>query len=159
MEDLQNAARTANRYTYREGLTEISDGLEDAAPALHISVDRNKAMEQGLTVAQIYMELASGLTADGTVASLELDGVSTDVIVEKPEGAVLDAQELRDYVFKVTDKDGEIQEVPLSDFAEVEETTSLTSIARSGQKRYLSVTAPSAAGLQCDPFGRSGGRR
>ena len=142
MEDLQNAARTAAQTLEGvEGLTEISDGLEDAAPALHISVDRNKAMEQGLTVAQIYMELASGLTADGTVASLELDGVSTDVIVEKPEGAVLDAQELRDYVFKVTDKDGEIQEVPLSDFAEVEETTSLTSIARSGQKRYLSVTA------------------
>lgn len=142
MEDLQNAARTAAQTLEGvEGLTEISDGLEDAAPALHISVDRNKAMEQGLTVAQIYMELASGLTADGTVASLELDGVSTDVIVEKPEGAVLDAQELRDYVFEVTDKDGEIQEVPLSDFAEVEETTSLTSIARSGQKRYLSVTA------------------
>ncbi len=142
MEDLQNAARTAAQTLEGvEGLTEISDGLEDAAPALHISVDRNKAMEQGLTVAQIYMELASGLTADGTVASLELDGVSTDVIVEKPEGAVLDAQELRDYVFEVTDKDGEIQEVPLSDFAEVEETTSLTSIARSGQKRHLSVTA------------------
>ena len=142
MEDLQNAARTAAQTLEGvEGLTEISDGLEDTAPALHISVDRNKAMEQGLTVAQIYMELASGLTADGTVASLELDGVSTDVIVEKPEGAVLDAQELRDYVFEVTDKDGEIQEVPLSDFAEVEETTSLTSIARSGQKRYLSVTA------------------
>ena len=142
MEDLQNAARIAAQTLEGvEGLTEISDGLEDAAPALHISVDRNKAMEQGLTVAQIYMELASGLTADGTVASLELDGVSTDVIVEKPEGAVLDAQELRDYVFEVTDKDGEIQEVPLSDFAEVEETTSLTSIARSGQKRYLSVTA------------------
>ena len=142
MEDLQNAARIAAQTLEGvEGLTEISDGLEDAAPALHISVDRNKAMEQGLTVAQIYMELASGLTADGTVASLELDGVSTDVIVEKPEGAVLDAQELRDYVFEVTDKDGEIQEVPLSDFAEVEEATSLTSIARSGQKRYLSVTA------------------
>ena len=142
MEDLQNAARTAAQTLEGvEGLTEISDGLEDAAPALHISVDRNKAMEQGLTVAQIYMELASGLTADGTVASLELDGVSTEVIVEKPEGAVLDAQELRDYVFEVTDKEGEIQEVPLSDFAEVEETTSLTSIARSGQKRYLSVTA------------------
>lgn len=142
MEDLQNAARTAAQTLEGvEGLTEISDGLEDAAPALHISVDRNKAMEQGLTVAQVYMELADGLTADGTVASLELDGVSTDVIVEKPEGAVLDAQELRDYVFEVTDKDGEIQEVPLSDFAEVEETTSLTSIARSGQKRYLSVTA------------------
>ncbi len=142
MDTLQAAARKAAQTLEGvEGLTEISDGLEDAAPALHISVDRNKAMAQGLTVAQVYMELAAGLTADGTVASLELDGISTDVIVEKPEGAVLDAQELRDYVFEVTDQEGEIQEIPLSDFAQVEETTSLTSIGRIGQKRYLSVTA------------------
>ena len=142
MDTLQAAARKAAQTLEGvEGLTEISDGLEDAAPALHISVDRNKAMAQGLTVAQVYMELAAGLTADGTVASLELDGISTDVIVEKPEGAVLDAQELRDYVFEVTDQEGEIQEISLSDFAQVEETTSLTSIGRIGQKRYLSVTA------------------
>ena len=142
MDTLQAAARKAAQTLEGvEGLTEISDGLEDAAPALHISVDRNKAMAQGLTVAQVYMELAAGLTADGTVASLELDGISTDVIVEKPEGAVLDARELRDYVFEVTDQEGEIQEIPLLDFAQVEETTSLTSIGRIGQKRYLSVTA------------------
>lgn len=142
MDTLQAAARKAAQTMEGvAGLTDISDGLEDAAPALHISVDRNKAMAHGLTVAQVYMELATGLTADGTVASLELDGISTDVIVEKPEGAVLDAQELRDYVFEVTDKDGEIKEVPLSNFAQVEETTSLASIGRIGQKRYLSVTA------------------
>ena len=142
MDALQNAARTAGDILSRlEGIAEVSNGLEDAAPALHVDIDRNEAMKNGLTVAQVYMELAAGLTADGTVASLELDGISTDVIIEKPEGAVLDAQELREYVFEVTDQEGQTKQVPLSDFARVEETTSLTTISRVNQRRYLTVTA------------------
>lgn len=142
MDALQAAARkSAQVLESIQGVAQVSDGLEDAAPAFHIAVDRNAAMEKGLTVAQIYMELAAGLTEDGTVASLELDGISTDVIIEKPAGAVLDAQELRDYVFQVTDREGEVTDVPLSDIAVVEDTTSLTSINRQDQRRYLSVSA------------------
>ena len=142
MDALQNAAKEAARVlSDMEGTREVSDGLEDAAPALHIAIDRNEAMKHSLTVAQIYMELAAGLTADGNAATLYLDGITTDVIIEKPEGAVLTGSELRDYVFEVTDKEGEITEVPLSDFAEVEETTSLSTINRIGQRRYLTVNA------------------
>ena len=142
MEDLQAAAKkAADVLSGIEGVGEVSNGLEDAAPALHVRVDRNGAMKHGLTVAQVYMELAAGLKADGTVATLELDGISTDVVIEKPKGAVLDAQELRDYVFEVTDQEGNVTEVPLSDFATVEETSSLSSINRLNQRRYLTVSA------------------
>lgn len=142
MEDLQAAAKkAADVLSGIEGVGEVSNGLEDAAPALHVRVDRNGAMKHGLTVAQVYMELAAGLKADGTVATLELDGISTDVVIEKPKGAVLDAQELRDYVFEVTDQEGNVTEVPLSDFATVEETSSLSSINRLSQRRYLTVSA------------------
>ncbi|MBE6931778.1 MAG: acriflavin resistance protein [Ruminococcaceae bacterium] len=142
MDTLQNAAREAAKVLGdMEGISEVSDGLEDVAPALHITIDRNEAMKHSLTVAQIYMELAAGLTADGNVATLYLDGITTDVIIEKPEGAVLDGSELRDYVFEVKDREGEITEAPLSDFAEVEETTSLSTINRIGQRRYLTVSA------------------
>ena len=142
MESLQRAAKiAAAKLEAIDGIASVSDGLEDAAPALHVDIDRNKAMQHGLTVAQVYMELAAGLTADGTVASLELDGISTDVIIEKPEGAVLDARELREYVFEVTNKDGKIEKIPLRDFARVEETTSLATINRINQRRYLTVSA------------------
>ena len=137
----EGALETAALLERIEGVSEVSNGMEDAAPALHVSVDRNEAMKHGLTVAQIYMELAAGLTADGTASSLKLDGITTDVIIEKPEGAVLDAQALRDYVFEVTNKDGEVEKIPLSDFAEVEETTSLDTISRVNQRRHLTVTA------------------
>lgn len=142
MDALQQAAvKTAETLGGLEGIGEVSNGLEDAAPALHVRVDRNEAMRHGLTVAQIYMELANGLKADGVVASLELDGITTEVIVQKPEGAVLDAQELRDYVFEITGQDGEITQVPLKDFAKVENTASLSTINRLNQRRYLTVNA------------------
>jgi len=142
MDDLRDAAtQTAELLERLEGVREVSDGMEDAAPALHVAIDRNEAMKHGLTVAQIYMELAAGITADGTAASLELDDITTKVIIEKPAGAVLDAQGLREYVFEVTNKDGDVEEIPLSDFAEVEETTSLDTISRVNQRRRLTVTA------------------
>ena len=142
MDTLQSAAAQVGKALADiPGVAEVSDGLEDASPALHVAIDRNAAMKHGLTVAQIYMELASALTDNATAATLELDGVSTDVIIEKPEGAVLDVDSLRDHVFEVTKQDGTVEEVPLSDFAEVRETSSLGSIHRLNQRRYLSVTA------------------
>ena len=53
MDTLQSAARKAGEVLEGiEGVAEVSNGLEEAAPALHVAVDRNKAMEHGLTVAQ-----------------------------------------------------------------------------------------------------------
>lgn len=142
MDVLQSAARTAAEVLAGvDGLEEVSDGLEDAAPALHVAVDRNEAMKNGLTVAQVYMELAEGLRANGNVAAMKLDGISTKIIIEKPKGAVLDAQALREYVFEITDQEGNRREVPLKDFAQVENTWSLSTISRTNQRRYLSVTA------------------
>lgn len=142
MDTLQNAARNAAAVLNRvEGVAEVSDGLEDAAPALHIDVDRNAAMSKGLTVAQIYMEIASALSNSTTMSALELDGTTTSLIIEKPDGAKLDVDGLKDYTFEVTAKDGTVSQVKLNEFATVEETTSLTSISRMEQRRYLTVTA------------------
>lgn len=142
MDALQAAAIKAGEALEGiEGVAEVSNGLEDAAPALHVGIDRNAAMKHGLTVAQVYMEIASCLTDNSTAATLVLDGISTDVIIKKPEGAVLDVDALRNHVFEVTKQDGTVEEVPLRAFAVVTETSSLNSINRLNQKRYLSVTA------------------
>ena len=147
MDDLQAAARKAAETLQNvEGLTNISNGLEDASPALHISIDRNKAMAKGLTVAQVYLELAEKLTTTTTAATLQLDGTSTDVIIEKPEGAKLTVDDLELYRFEVTGQDGTTKIVWLNSISEIEETTSLTSISRADQRRYLSVTAGVAEG-------------
>ena len=142
MDVLQNAAKTAaETLSTLEGVEEVSDGLEDAAPALHVDIDTNKAMGKGMTVAQIYMELASALTNSATNATLQLEGTSTDVIIEKPEGAKLDVEGLKNYTFEVTGQDGETTTFALKDVATVRETSSLSTIQRLAQRRYLSVSA------------------
>ena len=142
MEVLQSAAKTAGEVLSGiEGVATVSDGLEDAEPALHVAIDRNAAMEKGITVAQIYMELASALTDSSTVATLELEGTSTDVIIEKPETSRLDVEKLENYEFEVTGQDGSVTTFLLRDVAQVEQTASLSSISRLNQRRYLSVSA------------------
>ena len=142
MDALQGAAKEAAWILSNlEGVSEVSDGLEDAAPALHVDIDRNKAMRKGITVAQIYMELAAALTNSTTNATLQLDGTSTNVIIERPEGSRLDVDGLKAYTFEVEGQDGETKTFALDEVAEVRETSSLNSISRIGQRRYLTVTA------------------
>ena len=141
MDTLQEGARrVAAVLSETEGIAEVSDGLEEAAPALHIAVDRNKAMEKGITVAQIFMELSGALAETKNAVTLEVKDNSTDVIIERPEGTKQNMDSLKDYAFTVTKQDGEKEEFLLSDVATVEETSSLTTIQRVGQRRYLTVT-------------------
>ena len=148
MDTLQSAAKAAaERLKTVAGVAEVSDGLGETVPALHIRVDRNKAMEKGITVAQIYMELAASLQNETTVTTLELDGTSTDVIVEKPEGAVLTAGDLENYEFSITNQITQEQTTfLLKDVATVEETTSLAAISRLNQRRHVTVSATLAEG-------------
>ncbi len=147
MQALQDAAKKAGEaLSGLPGITEVSDGLEDAVPALHVRVDRNKAMSNGITVAQVYMELAAALQNTTTVTTLDLSGTATDVIVEKPEGSVLTIESLNKYPFSITTQTGETKEFILSDIATVEETTSLNAISRLSQRRYLTVSATLAEG-------------
>ena len=141
MDALQEGAKKAAAILSQvEGVEEVTDGLEEAAPALHISIDRNKAMEKGITVAQIYMELATALTETKNAVTLEVKDNSTDVIIERPEGTKQTVDSLKDYAFTVTKQEGEKEEFLLSDVAQIQETSSLTSIPRIGQRRYLTVT-------------------
>jgi len=148
MEDLQEAAATIAQATRTvEGTTEVSDGLEEAATALHVKIDRNKAMSKGYTVAQIYMQLAGDMTQSATATSFVLDGSSIDVIVETPDQSHITAENLLEQVFTQTDMTGNASsEFTLADVATVEETVSMNTISRIDQKRYLNVTAGVADG-------------
>ncbi len=142
MEELQAAAKeTARLLETVPGVKSAYDGLDDTSPALHIRVDRNKAMAKGITVAQIYMELAAELQTSATAATLNLDGTSTSVIIEKPEETLLTPDNLLDYTFRVTTQTGEENVFTLGEVATIEETQTLNTISRLDQRRYLNVTA------------------
>ena len=97
MEDLQSSAKAlAATLKTVEGTGEVSDGLEEATTALHISVDRNAAMKKGVTVAQVYMAVASALTNTSTASDLTLDGLEMEVSVQSPEESRMTREKLMD---------------------------------------------------------------
>ena len=169
MEDLQTAARTlGQRIGQVEGIEDVSDGLEDAAPALQVVVDRNKAMTRGITVAQIYMQVSAALQDTTTVAEVTLDGERMEMMVD----AAADSRLTREKLLALTitpdssmsasmssgasdsglsqltgeDSGDEDTSFPLGDVAEVRETVSLNSIQRDQQRRCITVTAAIADG-------------
>ena len=177
MEDLQTAARAlGQRIGEVEGIQDVSDGLEDAAPALQVTVDRNKAMMKGITVAQIYMQVAAALQDSTTVAEVTLDGAGMEMIVDAAQESKLTREKLLELVItpdssmssamsgamggmsgsssassglsQLTGDSDEEEDTSfkLGEVAEVRETVSLNSIQRDQQRRYIPVTAAIADG-------------
>ncbi len=142
METLQETAvQVAAVMEGVDGTANVSDGMDDATPAVKVTVDKEKAMKEGLTVAQIYQELAASITTEKTATNITMEGTGYDVVVKKGEGLESSLSDIRNFTFTVTDKEGEEKTVYLRNIADITETESLQSINRSAQKRYLDITA------------------
>ena len=103
MEALQQAARDlAARLETVPGTADVSDGLEDAVSALHVSIDRNAAMRKGMTVAQIYMQVAAALVESTAGADMTLDGMDVGVTIESAEGSRMTREKLLDLEITVS---------------------------------------------------------
>ena len=140
MEALQESARAiAEALAEVEGVASTDPGLEDAAPAIHVTVDRNAAMARNYTVAQLYMDIAAALTDSGVAMTMDMDGITADVLVDAHES--LTRADLAALSFQYTDPEGESVPFRLDDVAEITETVSLSSILREDQRRYVNVTA------------------
>jgi len=175
MEELQSAARAlGQRISQAEGVVSVSDGLEDAAPALQVLVDRNKAMTKGITVAQIYMQVAAAMSDSTTVSTVTLDGDSMEMIVDAAEDGKLTREKLLELTIdpgsgmtsamggstsmssasassglsQLTGEDSgdEDKTFKLGDVAEIRETVSMNTISRDQQRRCITVTASIADG-------------
>lgn len=132
-----------------EGFTEISNGQEDGAPQIRVTVDKDKAMQYGLTVAQIYSELSAALTTETTSTTLTVGQDDYDVVIVDERDA-LTRENLLDYPFtvQVQGENGETEEEThtLDEFATVQTDASLASISRNNQQRYMTVTAVTEEG-------------
>ena len=168
METLQSAAKSiAARMAQVDGTVDVSDGLEDAAQALHVTVDRTKAMEHGMTVAQIYMQIAAALNTTSTGTDMVLDDSSMQLIIQQDESSKMTVETLPELKIdpdsamsaamsgstssgsssssslsslsgEETDTDNSFL---LKDVATVEKTVSLNTISRDQQRRCVTVTA------------------
>lgn len=124
-----------------KGTQDVSDGTEDNSVELRIVVDKQKAAKYGLTVAQVYQELYKELAEPQSAMTLGTDTRDYDVYIVDEAKERLTREDIKSKVLKVKKQDGTTEEVKLSDVAEFKDTTTLQSINRSSQNRYMSVTA------------------
>ncbi len=142
LDDLQTAAQTvADTLEGLAGVASVDNGIEDPSPELHFTVDKERAMAEGLTVAQVYQEVARALTSEAESVSIRFGGLDHTVIVKSAEKEDITQAFIERLSFKVTDSNGEEKTVFLRDIAQVEQTQTLSTINRDEQRRYLSVTA------------------
>ena len=127
-----------------EGFEEVSNGQEKADKELVVQVNKKKAMRLGLTVAQVYAELAAKLSTDKDSTSITVNEEEFDVkIVDEREE--LNTKNIMDYEFETTttnDKGEQKKEKhKLKEFAELKEGTSIATINRENIVNYMAVTA------------------
>ncbi len=123
-----------------KGTTDISNGLEEGESETKIIVDKEKAMDYGLTVAQIFQQISAGIKTENNATSLNIGANEYPLIVVNDKKDRLDRESLRNYKIK-GNKDNKEVEVRLSDIASIKEEESLTSIKRERQVRNISVSA------------------
>ena len=146
LDDLKESAdMVAEIIAQIPGTQNVFNGIEDPSPELHIVVDKNAAMKQGLTVAQIFADLAGGIAEPTSSVTITENKEEYPVLVIDGE-ETLTAEDMYQYELTVKNQAGEEVTVKLSDVASIEETTAFSSINRIDQKRYLSVTAEIADG-------------
>lgn len=129
-----------------EGTTEVSDGLEKSTGELRIIVDRDKAIEHGFTVAQVFQQIQGKLAAATSATSLETEIRDYDVYVKNAEDMTLTRELVKDLTLDRTKNDGSKETVKLSELATFEDTETSMSVNRLNQTRYIPVTAQLADG-------------
>lgn len=140
-----------------EGFENISNGQDEPDQVIHLVLDRDAAMRQGLTVAQIFQELNGALSESATAATVTIDGVEMEIVV-KDTREPLTKENLLDYNFEIetTDDNGNTvtEDHPLSEFAETRAEDGVQSINRENQSRYMTVTASVAEGYNATLLSR-----
>ena len=141
----QTAAGLAECLSGVEGVASVSDGQEDSSTEVRVTVDKNKAAEYGLTVAQVYQQVAVAIRAETSATTLSVEGNDLPVVVV-PDADGLTTRETLPELMITGTKNNEECEVRLSEIAAIGEGASPTAINRENQARTITVTAAIAEG-------------
>lgn len=129
-----------------EGTVDVSDGLQEADEELRIIINKEEAVHYGLTVAQVYAQIYPKLAAASSATTLVAADKDYNVYVKNGNDIELTRELVQQLKIKGTDEEGKSVEVLLSEIADFEKAYALTSINRTSQTRYVSVTAGIADG-------------
>lgn len=145
--DALRAAATdlAQTLSAVEGVASVSDGQEDSSTEVRITVDKAKAAEYNLTVAQVYQQVAAAVLSQTTATNITVDNSDLPVVVV-PDSTGITTRETLEELRLTGTKNQEECEVRLSEIAAVTEAASASAIHRENQARTVTVTAQIADG-------------
>lgn len=131
------------------GFEEVSNGQEDGNDEIRIIIDKRKAMQYNLTVAQVFQTIAAKLSTDKTATSLNVTDADYEVVISD-KTKELTKDNIMQFELETTVKDSDGKEKKekhkLSEIARMEMGVSLSSIRRENQSRYITVTASAKEG-------------
>lgn len=130
-----------DRLREMKSLEEVSDVTESTTEELKVTVNKNDAMKEGLTVAQVYQQISDNLATDKAATKLNQDGENIDINVENKKSGELSLQDLTDMKLIVEKKDGTIKKVSLTNIAVISRDASLNTINHEQQRRSLKVSS------------------
>ena len=134
------AKEVADVMKQTKGTVDVDDGLEDMEPQLTISVDKEKAAEYGYTVAQVYQLVSAKMADSKSATTISTDIKDYKVYVQTQEQTDTKLDDIRQMTFTHTDKDGKEKEIPLTKICEMKDTTTLSTMKRDAQTRYITVS-------------------
>ena len=132
-----------------KGFEKPSNGQEAGDKEVVVKVDKDKAMRLGLTVAQVYSELADKLKTekDSTTLTVGSDSYNVKIVDDREE---LNTSNIMDYEFETTTADAngktKTKKHKLKEFASFKETKGVASLDRENLVNYVQVTADTKDG-------------
>lgn len=142
LDKLQEIAKeVAKVVEEEEGTVDVNDGLDNTTPSFTIHVDKEKAAKYGMTTAQVFQLVYAKTASSTSPTAISTDLKDYAVYVKTPEQAGVTLDDIRNITFTYKDRMGEEEEIALKDIVTFETGSSLSTINRSSQTRYISVTA------------------
>ena len=138
----QSAQLVAQTVSGVEGTADIDNGLGKTETELRIVVDKQKAIENGLTVAQVYLAVNDALAAEKSTTTLSQGDLDYEIYVKDDRQAPLDETSLLS--MKIENAQGD--SVKLEEVASLTHAQGLSSIRHKGQERHISVTGSVTSG-------------
>ena len=142
LKKLQNTAKDiASKFEDIDGVEKTDSGVGATSPEIKISVDKKKAAQKGLTVAQVFQQVSAKVAEEKNSTTLKTeDGKSLNVVVVKDNKNKVSAAKMGSVSIEYTDAEGSKKQTSLSSIAEISKSESMNQIDRRDQKRYLSVS-------------------
>lgn len=134
-----------------EGVGKVSDIADDATGEFRITVDKDKAILKGLTVAQVYTQVYPKFQDKGAATTLSTASEDISVYVSSESDESLTIDELKELPITFTNSEGKAEEIKLCEIATFTNISGINTINRIGQTRYVSVSASLAEGYNVGP--------